>query len=481
MRDPREEDLKMIAEANIEKKRKFKVPHTYVILFSIVILATIMTYVLPAGVYDRYRDEQTGRTLVDADSFHHVERTPVSLFKMVESVPAGMKETATIIFFIFICGGAFSIIQKTGAIDGAIGKAVLGLKGREKIMIPITMLLFSIGGATYGMAEEVIVFVPIGVALARAVGYDDIVGVAMMSTGAAIGFSGGALNPFTVGVAQSIAELPLFSGLWFRLIGHAILFIVACWYVMRYAAKVKEDPTQSIVYDLMEEDPERHAITPEIPFTGTHKLVMLVVVLCFAYMIYGVMQQGFYIMELSAVFLGMGILAGLVGRLAPSKIASAFVEGAKTIVFGALVVGIARAILVVMTQGQIIDTIIHALATWVSFLPGALTAVGMFLVQVVINFFIPSGSGQAATTMPIMSPLADLVGITRQTAVLAYQYGDGFTNQIIPTSAALMGVLGMAKLPYERWFKFIWKLMVFWILTGAIMVFIAALINFGPF
>ncbi|HON33721.1 MAG: C4-dicarboxylate ABC transporter permease [Thermovirgaceae bacterium] len=471
----------MSVEAGSEKKKRVKVPHTYVILISVVILATVMTYILPAGVYDRFKDERTGRTLVDALSYHHVDRTPVSIFKMFESVPKGMKETAEIIFFIFICGGAFSIIQATGAIDGAIGKAVLGLKGKEKLMIPITLLIFSIGGATYGMAEEVIVFIPIGVALARAVGYDDIVGVAILSTGANIGFSGGTLNPFTVGVAQSIAELPLFSGLGLRFAGHVMLFVIACWYIMRYAAKIKADPTQSIVYDLVESDPTRHTVTPDLPFTGVHKFVMLVILASFAYMIWGVMTQGFYIMELSTVFIAMGVIGGLVGRLAPSKMASAFVAGAKDIAFGALVVGIARAILVVMSQGQIVDTVIHALASWVAMLPGAMTAVGMFWVHVVINFFIPSGSGQAAATMPIMTPLADLVNITRQTAVLAFQYGDGFTNQIIPTSAALMGVLGMAKMPYERWFKFIWPLMVFWIAAGSVMVFIAAVIEYGPF
>ncbi len=463
------------------KKRNVRVPHSYVILFSIILLATVMTYLLPAGVYERYRDERTGRTLVDAQSFHDVEQAPVSLFGMVNALPEGMVKAADIIIFIFICGGAFSIIQATGAIDSAIGKTIRRLEGKEKLMIPVTMLLFAAGGATFGMSEEVIVFVPIGVALARAMGYDDIVGVAMLTVGAGVGFSGGMLNPFTVGVAQSIAELPLFSGLVLRLGGFAILYLAACWYVMRYAATVKADRSRSIVHDLMEADPGRHDVTEEIPFTGTHKAVMAVVLISFAYMIYGVVKEGFYIMELATVFMGMGIAAGLVGRLGPSRIASTFVEGARSIVFGALVVGIARAILVVMTEGQIIDTVIYSLASWVSALPGALTAVGMFLVQVVINFFIPSGSGQAATTMPIMTPLADLVGITRQTAVLAFQYGDGFTNQIIPTSASLMGVLGMAKLPYERWFKFIWPLMIFWIAIGAVWVFLAAVISYGPF
>jgi uncharacterized ion transporter superfamily protein YfcC len=464
-----------------QKPRRFKVPHTYVILFFVVILAVIGTYVLPAGVYDRVKDEKTGRTVVAPESYHHVEQTPVSLFKLFEAVPKGMKQAAEIIFFIFICGGAFAIIQTTGAIDASISRAVLKLKGKEKLLIPVTMAIFSIGGFTYGMAEEVIVFIPIGVALARAVGYDDVVGVAMMSTGAAVGFSGGMLNPFTVGVAQGIAELPLFSGMALRWAGYVALYIVACWWVMRYAARVKADPTQSLVYDFMKEDTKGHVIDENIQVTGTHKLVLLAVVLSFAYMIYGVIEEGFYIMELSAVFLAMGIVAGLVGKLSPSRIARSFVEGCQGIAFGALVVGIARAILVVMTDGQIVDTVINSLANWVAQLPGGFTAVGMFWVQSFINFFIPSGSGQAATTMPIMTPLADLVGVTRQTAVLAYQYGDGFSNQIIPTSAALMGVLGMAKLPYEKWFKFIWPLMVFWTLAGSVMVYIAAVTGYGPF
>lgn len=463
------------------KKTNFKVPHTYVILLSIVLLVTILTYVLPAGTYERVQDPNTGRTVVDATSYHTVERTPVGIFDMFKSVPDGLVATANIIFFIFICGGAFAMIQATGAIDSGVSKAVLALKGKEKLLIPVTMFLFSIMGFTYGAAEEVIVFVPIGIQLARAVGYDDIVGVAMMSTGAAIGFSGGMLNPFTVGIAQGIAELPLFSGMWFRIIGYVVLYVIAVLYVMKYANKVKADPKASLVYDLVEHDLDSDA-EKELPkFEFQHKLVLLVVGLGMAYMIYGVMKKGWYITELSTIFLAMGIIAGLVGKVGPSRLASAFVAGAKDIAFGALVVGIARAILIVMTQGQIIDTVISGLANALSSLPGSLNAAGMFWVHSIINFFIPSGSGQAATTMPIMVPLADIVGVTRQTAVLAYQYGDGFSNQIIPTSAALMGVLGMGKIPYERWFKYNWKLMVYWTLAGTVLVFIAALLNYGPF
>lgn len=462
--------------------RKLAIPHTYVLLFMIVIVVAVGTYVVPAGVFERYRDEATGRTLVDPDSFHHVEPTPVGFFDVFASVPKGMIAAGEVIFFIFIVGGAFTIIQATGAIDAGISKVVLQLKGREKLLIPATMFVFSLGGLSFGMSEETIVFIPMGVALARAVGFDPIVGTAIISTGAAVGFAGGILNPFTVGVAQSIAELPLFSGIGIRVVGYALLFLGACYYVMRYASKVKEDPKSSIVYDLFkDEEVPGHYTSESTKLTSSHKLVLLVVVLFFAYMIYGVMAKGYYIMELATIFLAMGVISGFVGGLTPNAIGRAFADGTKSIAFGALVVGIARAILVVMTEGQIIDTVIYALANWVSHLPGALSAAGMFWVQSVINFFIPSGSGQAMATMPIMAPIADLIGVTRQTAVLAYQYGDGFTNQIIPTSGVLMATLGMAKIPYDRWFKFIWPLMIFWHLIGTAMVIIAHLVGYGPF
>lgn len=463
------------------KKKKIKVPHTYVILLSVVIIVTIFTYILPAGIYERVQDPNTGRTVVDPASYHFVDRTPVKLFNMVKAVPDGMKATADIIFFIFICGGAFAMIQATGAIDAGVSRAVLALKGKEKLMIPVVMFLFSIMGFSYGAAEEVIVFIPIGIQLARAVGYDDIVGVAMMSTGAAIGFCGGMINPFTVGVAQGIAELPLFSGIGFRIVGYVVLYIIAVFYVMRYANKVKADPKASLVYEQMQKDMAEGNTDKTYEFEARHKIVLLVVAAGFAYMVYGVMKMGWYIVELSTIFISIGVVAGLIGGVTPSKLASAFVLGAKDVTFGALVVGIARAILIVMTQGQIIDTVISALANILSTLPGSATAVGMFWVHSITNFFIPSGSGQASATMPIMTPLADIVGITRQSAVLAFQYGDGFSNQIIPTSAALMGVLGMGKIPYEAWFKYNWRLMVYWTIAGSILVFIAASIKYGPF
>lgn len=462
-------------------KKRMKMPHTYVILFSIVILAAIASYTLPAGVYDRSKDPATGRTLVNPASYHHVEQTPVSPFDLFKAIPRGMVAGADIVFFIFICGGAFTVIQATGAVNSGLSRFIMKLRGYENLLIPMTMLLFSVFGFTMGMSEEVIVFIPIGVLLARALKYDDIVAVAMLSTGAAIGFASGLLNPFTVGVAQTIAELKMFSGLEFRIIGFVFLYLSGVIYTMNYAKKVKANPEYSYVYEEMQKNKEVGILDESVQFTGVHQAVALVCLAFLGVMIYGVMKLEFFITELAAVFLAMGIVGGLVGRLGPNQIAMHFVAGCRDIVFGALVVGVARAILVVLQDGQIIDTIIHGLANGVSIFPKGLAAVGMFWVQSIINFFIPSGSGQAAATMPIMAPLADLLGITRQTAVLAFHYGDGFSNSIIPTSASLMGVLAMAHVPYEKWFRFIWPLMVIWTIIGSVMCYIAAVINLGPF
>ena len=465
-----------------EEKKKFKVPHTYVVLFTVIIIMSILTYIVPAGTYDRVQDPSTKRTVVDPESFHNVEQNPTKPFDLVQSIPKGMVDAAGIVFFIFIVGGAFQIITSTGAIEAGISKAAIGLKGKEKLMIPMFLVIFSAAGGTFGMAEETIVFVPIGIALARALGYDAITGTAMITLGAACGFSSGFMNPFTVGVAQGIAELPLFSGIAMRLIILVVMLIITTWYLMRYADKVKRDPSASIVIELEREEKHKTIDLTDIPkLEARHYLVLLTVLIGLAFIVIGVFRWDWYITEIGSAFLTMGIIGGFIGKLGPSKIAQEFVVGAKSIVFGALVVGVARGILIVMQEGMIIDTIINGLASAIQILPNAISVIGMYIVQVIINFFIPSGSGQAAATMPIMIPLGDIIGVTRQTTVMAYQFGDGFTNSIIPTSAALMGVLSIAKIPYEKWFKFLWPLMLIWIGTGAIFLIIANIINYGPF
>lgn len=467
---------------NVSKKKRFKVPHTLVIIFSIILLATLLTYIIPAGVYDRVEDPNTERTIVDVETFKYVERTPVNLWDMMNAIPLGMVEAASIIFVVFLVGGAFEMIQDTGAINAAVVKFIAKLEGKDIVVIPILMFIFSVFGFTIGAAEEMVAFVPITIMIARGFGYDDIVGVAIASTGAAIGFAGGMINPYTTGVAQGIAELPLYSGLGFRTVGYIIFYIIAVWYVMRYAAKIKADPTKSLLYGEERDDKfDVSAISEDIKISTRQKLVLFVSLIGIIVMVYGVFKFDWYMNQIGAMFLSLGIVSTIIVGRSLSDGAVSFINGAKGIAFGALVVGVARAILVVLEQGQIMDSIIYSLASVLESLPRQITAVGMFIVNSVINFFIPSGSGQAATIMPVMTPLADVLGITRQTTALAVTYGDAFSNQIIPTSGALLGVLGVAKVPYDKWLKYNWKLILLWSITGTILIAIASTIQLGPF
>ena len=468
-----------------DKKKKREFPHTYVIIFTIIILAGIMTYVLPAGEYDRVQIEMpdgSSRTVVDPATFHNVDPSPVPFFDIMQAVPNGLVASAEVVFFIFVVGGAFGIINSTGAILDGIGNLALKFGGKEKLMIPVIMAVFSLGGATFGMSEETIVFVPIGIALARSLGYDAIVGTAIIFSGAAAGFIGGWMNPFTVGVAQGIAELPTFSAIGFRLVLYAVMLLAAIFMTMRYANKVKEDPEKSYCRELELMQAEDGSALKEVKdLSGKQKLVLVGFVIGMGILVYGVLVHGWYMIEIAALFFTMGLVLGVIGGISPNRMAEEFLAGARDLATGALVVGFSRGILVVLTQGAILDTIIHGLASTIQGLPKTIAAVGMFVVQSLINFFIPSGSGQAGTTMPIMVPLADVIGLTRQTAVIAFQCGDGISNSIIPTGASLLAALGVAKIKYEDWVRFIWPLMALQSLIAAIFMVIATMMNLGPF
>lgn len=468
----------MATKGNYTPQKKRWIPHTYAILFAIMIVAAIASYVIPAGEFERL--EVDGRTVVVEGSYQEITQNPVKPFELFQAIPLGMSAASQIIFYIFLVGGAFGIIQATGTIEAGIGRTVHKLENKEKLLIPIIMIVFSVLGATIGMSEESIIFVPIGIAVARALGFDAMTGTAMISLGAASGFIGGMLNPFTVGVAQSIAEVQIFSGFGFRFVVYLIVLSVAIIYVMRYAAKVKKDPTKSIVYDLEQKIQAEHGQQDEKEFPAfnvRHGLVLLFLASGLCLNVYGVFKWDWFLTELTASFIIVGLLSGFVGGLGINGTFEAFVDGMKVIAFGALIVGFARAILIVMEQGYIIDTAIYALSNVISSLPPSLNAVGMYVTQIIMNFFIPSGSGQAATTMPIMTPLADLLGMERQVAVLAFQYGDAITNSIIPTSASLMAYLAVAGIPYERWVKFIWRLIIAWSLIALVAIIVAVMIG----
>ena len=466
------------------KKKKFKVPHTYVLLFTMIIIMALLTYVIPAGQYEKMEieTEAGSRTVVDPDSYTRVESNPAKPFDILKAFPKGLTAAQSIVFFIFIVGGAFNIVNQTGAIEAGISKVALSLKGKEKLLIPIIVFVFSLGGSTIGMAEEAIVFVPIGIALARALGYDAVVGMAIVSLGAAAGFTSGFMNPFTVGVAQGIAGIPLFTGIGLRLIIWVCTLILVIVYIFRYANKVKADVKNSYVYELeMAEKDMAIDLSSVREMTTRDKLVLLIFAAGMGTLIFGVFKFGWYITEIAAIFLAIGIFSGIAGGMPLDDIAKHFIAGARDMATGALVVGLARGILVVMEGSLIIDTIIFGLANAISSLPKTVSAIGMLLVQSFLNLIIPSGSGLAATTMPIMAPLSDVIGLTRQTAVLAYQFGDGITNSIVPTSGVLLANLSIAKIKYEEWVKFVAPLMVLWTLMGCVFMVIAVLINYGHF
>lgn len=456
-------------------KRRWEFPHTYAIILMILFLVGIATYLIPSGTFQRH--EVDGRDIVVPGTFELVEKTYLTPFDFLLAIPAGLIDASTIIFYIFILGGAFGVIRATGAIDAGIGALVERLGKAEQLLIPVLMITFSILGFTTGMSEESIIFVPIGVGIALALGYDIVVGTAMVSLGAASGFIGGMMNPFTVGVAQGIAQLPLFSGMLFRSIVYVFILSAAIWWVMRYAKRVKEDPTRSVLYGRYGQVGTVVDKVEVESFNLRHKLVLFILIAGIATNMYGVFNFDWFLEEMAAMFIFVGVLAGLVGGLGLNGTFTAMIEGFRSVAFGAIIVGFARAILIVMQNSSVLDTVVNAIADTVQHAPPFLTVAIMFLFQAALNFLIPSGSGQAATTMPIMVPLSDLLGIDRQLAVLAFQYGDAITNSIIPTSASLMGYLAVARVPYERWVKFIWPLVAVWLTIALIGLVIGSVVG----
>lgn len=463
-----------------KKKKSFKFPNPIVMMFCIVLILAVLSWIIPAGQYSKIEDPNSGRMVVDPNSYTIVESNPITPLEFLKAFPNGMVDAAEITFFIMITAASFGIVNATGAINAGVARVANIFRNKEKLMIPAIMTVFAIGGATFGMCEEVIVFVPIGIALSVALGFDALVGTAIVTMGAACGFCAGVMNPFTVGVAQSIAGLPTFSGWGLRLIILVTMLVITSVFLIQYANKIKKDPTKSMLYG---EDVERNLddLSNLPKMTIRQALILLVVLASLILLVFGVVAWGWYITEIAALFLGMGVIVGLVYGFTPSEMADLFMRGVTDIATGAIMCGIARAIVSVMETSMIKDTVIHALAASISMLPKFVAVLGMYFVQLVMDFLIPSGSGQAAATMPIMSPLAEALDINQQVTVLCFQFGDGFNNNIMPVSGTLMATLSIAKISYEKWIKFILPLVASWIAMGAVFVLIANAINYGPF
>jgi uncharacterized ion transporter superfamily protein YfcC len=346
------------------------------------------------------------------------------------------------------------------------------------MVVPLLMVVFSLAGCTFGMSEENLVFILITIPLARSMGYDNIVGVAIPFVGSAAGFAGAAINPFTIGIAQGIAELPIGSGAGYRWVVWTIFTAIAIFFVMRYILKLERNPAASPMPK--EEVSESSANTEEIHFTNARKLVLILFGFAIVLLMYGANELDWYIDEIAALFIALGLVSAIVTRMAVSKTVSSFTNGAKDMLVAALIIGISKSVLVVAEDGKIIDTMLYAMSNAVDDFPKAISVQIMFFVQAFINIFIPSGSGQAAITMPIMTPLADLLGISRQSAVLAFQFGDGLLNLVIPTSGVTMGILAVAKIPYNVWIKWIWKLVLLLVIFSMILLAVPEFIDVWP-
>ncbi len=464
----------------MENKKKLQVPHVYILLIGIILLCSALTYIIQAGQYQMMTLED-GRQVVDPTSFQNVANTPVSLMGFLTSIPRGMVESASIIFFIFLVGGSFTVLQDTGAIEAGLGRLTKALSGRETVIIPAVMIAFSLGGAIIGMAEETLPFIPIMVSMAIAMGFDSVTGTAMVLCGAGCGFSGAFMNPFTIGVAQGIAGLPLFSGMTLRVVLYICMLFITVAFVTLYARKIKKQPQLSSMYDVDIARDDKLDLSNLHEFGGRERLILLVFAASIGLLIFGVVKYGWYMNEIAALFLGMAMVVATISRMGFNGFANSLGKGMADVAAGALIVGFARGILVVMTDGNIIHPILNGAATFLSQLPGAVTAIGMYIFQCLLNFIVPSGSGQAAVSIPIMAPLADLVGVTRQTACLAFQLGDGISNIFTPTSGYFMAGLALAKIPWTKWAKWILPLIGIQYLVGAIFVIVAQMINFGPF
>lgn len=455
-------------------KFKFRVPNTYLLIFSLLVFIAALTWVIPGGNYQRAL--VNGKEVVVQNSFAYSKSNPQGIFALLIAPLKGFVEAAHIIGFILIVGGAFNILAKTDAINSFIKKLARAHKTSKTLrtlFIPVMIFLFSLGGATFGMNEEIIPFVLIIVPICLALGYDSIVGVAIPLVGAHIGFASAFLNPFNVGIAQGIAGVPLFSGIGYRLICWAVSTSAAILFITYYVRRLQKKPTISPTYNedtIRKQEESNLTISDDSgELTTKHKIVLGTFALSLVFLVVGVVKLDWYINEIAGMFFAMGIVVGIIGGLSSDKIIASFLEGARDFVGTALIVALARATLVISRDGNIIDTMLYGLAPFIQSASPVFASQKMFLVQSIINFFVHSGSGQAALTMPIMAPLSDLASVSRQTAILAFQFGE-YTNIIIPTSAVTMGALSMARVPWTKWAKWVIPLQLILMFLGLLLL-----------
>jgi uncharacterized ion transporter superfamily protein YfcC len=455
-------------------------PTAYTILFALILVVAALTWIVPAGEYDREANVDVGRDVPIPGTYHEVEANPQRLIKSVLMAPiAGMYDPANeksraidVALFVLIIGGFLGVVTKSGAIDAGIGRAMTALKGHEIWMIPILMAAFAAGGTIYGMAEESLAFYALIIPVMIAAGFDALVAVAIIMLGAGIGTLGSTINPFATVIAANAAGIPFTEGIGLRAAILGLGWLACVVYVMRYAARVKANPAASLVADLRKEHADhflkgKQGSAP-LELTGTRALILVIFALSFAVMIWGVSSQGWWMGQMSALFLGAAFVVGIVARMGEKELTGTFVDGARDLLGVALIIGIARGVVVVMDEGKITDTVLYWAEQAVSGL-GSIAFINVMLwIEVLLSFFVPSSSGLAVLSMPIMAPLAEFSGVASHLVVTAFQSANGLVNLINPTFAVVMGGLAIGRIGYDRWLKFMWPLLL--ILAILIMV-----------
>lgn len=475
---------------------QLSIPHVFIFLSGIILFCSILTYLIPSGSYERITKKYNNieQTVVVSGSYHEIPKhfslkglilgddvegkaSPTSLLGLFSSIPKGMNQAASLIFFIFIIGAVFNLIQHTGTVNVFVYKLLKKFKNSPTLLTFILFTGFALAATFLGMGAEFIPLIPILLILSKEMGYDRLFGVSILLIPEGVGWSTAITNPFTVQIAQQIAELPIGSGIMLRIIMFIVCFIIGFVFLMQYGRRVKKDPSKS----KMPEDKfilGKETALVDQPITKRHFWIAIVSLVLFGLILYAVQTMGWGLIEMTGGFFTVGLLTILISGMSGEESMKAFIEGLQIMIVPALIVGFARGIQVVMQEGQIIDTILFQAANMLQQMPDMMAVEGMYVFQTMLNFFIPSASGQAMVSMPLMVPLADLLGITRQTAVLAFISGDGFSNMVIPTNGVLMAIIGIAMVPFEKWFKFVFPLFLILTIVAGVFLAVAVIIQY---
>ena len=460
-----------------------RMPHIYVILFALSAVAALATYIVPAHQYDRVEGPD-GREVIDPGSYGSVESSPTTFMEFITAIPRGLVDAGEVVFFTFIIGGVFMVIRRTGIIENALDRLLRAFAHRRVLLIPLLITLFAALASLIGTQELALVYIPVLIPVVIALGYDSVTAAAIALIGTTAGFTAGVLNPINTGLAQQIAGIETFSGAGLRAVLLVIMIVLGSYWTIRYSQRAAKDPAKSLMAGEPEEKEKQElyggAQSGEPKrMSGRQKISLLLSLPVLGVTIWGVSTQGWFMIEMAGMFVLVMLIIGLISGLKPSELSTSFSEGMRSVLEGAIIVGVARAVAVILEDGLVLDTIVHALGEAVGGLPAALAAVGMFFSQTLFNFVVPSGSGQAVVTMPIMAPLADLLDVTRQTAVLAFQLGDGLTNILYPTSGYFMAALAIAGVRWEKWVKFYLPLFAMWVVVAIGFLVLAQVIGWS--